>query len=296
MPQFWAVVGGGFGIYGHLQALVDAGKHVATLEKYRSFMEKRPDLQHLIEKTIFFQSEDQLIASANHLICARRPVDNIALVDKILGQHLPMDKIILEKPPAPSLQEAVRVKQELLEREISCFVPLIFCYCGWYKLIEDKLDQDDPDIEIRIRWRHSPMPDQKSWKYLAENGGGILLFYLSHFFPIIAKLKRTFDETEISFSSDDQSLVLKMNQAGVSFEVDFSFADMERQFQFFLNGVVVYNFSSPFSDMTKAHMQDLRVPYLRKFYRDVQIGAAPTYASLVSDWAYLHSSGLFALT
>ena len=97
----FGVLGGGFGIYGWLSALsYFSGIKIFTLYKYKEKLLKRHDIENLnslIDKIKWFDNEDLLIKYAEVLIIARRPLDQVKVINKLLNQFW-IGSLIIEKP------------------------------------------------------------------------------------------------------------------------------------------------------------------------------------------------------
>lgn len=176
------IIGGGFGLYGWLPALVSSPDvEIATLEQYRIKLRLRPELRGLEERITFFEDPSRLLSRCECVVIARRPADQFRFVEELasLGWK---GCVVLEKPVAPN-PEMAEALLEILERaDIRAVVGFSMCETGWAATFGRYLATVEP-IHIRVDWRflaHHHRYSLANWKRRPAEGGGALRFFAIH--------------------------------------------------------------------------------------------------------------------
>ena len=182
----FGVIGGGFGIYGWLSALNFFPEiKIATLLKYKKTILNRHDIEdvdNLIKKIIWFDDEDLLLKKIDTLIVARRPVDQVEIINKLINQSW-KGSLIIEKPIAPNSYESKIMLKKMIRSKFSLQVGFSIKETIWSNRIQQLILEKKPK-EININWSfyaHHYKNNYVSWKSNPYFGGGALNFYCIHF-------------------------------------------------------------------------------------------------------------------
>lgn len=270
----FGVIGGGFGIYGWLSALNFFPEiKIATLLKYKKIILNRHDIQNtdnLIKKIIWFDDEDLLLKKIDALIIARRPIDQVEIINKLIN-HSWKGSLIIEKPIAPNSYQSKIILKKMLRSKFSLQVGFSIKETKWSNRIQKLILEKNPK-EININWSfyaHHYKNNYVSWKSNPYFGGGALNFYCIHFIAWLSSfsswnviscssLKNKIDDPKIFFELSNKKTRLKMN-----------LNCMYKKFKFFKitenKGKIILNIDDPFCEgnSRKGDFQvDKRVPYL----------------------------------
>lgn len=257
------VLGGGFGLYGHVAALATDGRPVATLSRYRRQALERPEMEPWLDVVQWLDDESEAIRAADAVFLVRRPEDNAALASQMAkdgtGGHL-----IIEKPMAPDPQSALALERRLLAAGRLWAIPYLFPFCAWYPLIEQALSQGRSVI---VRWRHRQSGDAQSWKHDPDAGGGALPFYFIHCLALLeALMPQAHARLERHGGKKAGRIALHAGSGAVALSISFELAH-ETRFQILAADAIIWESSSPFGAVPMRGQVDPRVPVLRAFYR-----------------------------
>lgn len=280
------VLGGGFGLYGHVAALAGMGRPVATLARYRAEAEARPELAPLVEKVTWLADEGRACAAAGLVCLARRPADNARLAEQLAASG--KTHLIVEKPIAPTAQAAMALTERLADEGCRFAVPYLFLHCDWFQPLAEAVARGDA---IAIQWTH-PGPGTENWKGDARAGGGPLGFYLIHALALIEALlpgaavrARATGGAEVALEAGaDGRLAIDFARTGGAL------------FRIAANGAPLFAASGPFGDTPARGRADPRLPALRRFYEtagpDLANAPPPAFHSAVhAHWRRL--AGLY---
>jgi predicted dehydrogenase len=263
------ILGGGFGLYGHLPALLAAGRNVATLDRYRPTIESRPELQTLIPQISWFADEEAAIAEAEAVVLARRPRDNASMALRLASNN--GRQLIIEKPPAVSPGEAIALAGSLVQRGQSWASPYLFAYCDWFEPLNRSLRGG---AEAHIDWRIRHSNRNGSWKLDTEEGGGDLAYYFIHCLamtvwampeatPVVARSVTSTGEAYLAIEAEDSVCRLTFN---------FHLCDKDSRFELVASDGLSRSDRTPFGIEPKAGVPDPRIPPLRRFYEQTVFG------------------------
>ncbi len=173
-----AILGSGFGLYGYLPAMVQKGHRILLPQRYRAVFESRPELAQFAPKVQFVQDEQTALANAEICVIAKRPQDQAYWVEQIL-QSRSVRYAILEKPLAPTPQDARDLLQKFCNSGVDVRIGYSFLYTEWGKAVASLLEQDAGAF-IPVYWEfeaHHFKNDLDTWKRFDAQGGGALRFY-----------------------------------------------------------------------------------------------------------------------
>lgn len=274
----FGIVGSGFGIYGWLSALsyFDEIK-ISTLERYKEKFLNRKDIKNLsaLGKSItWYENEEQLFKSVNLIIIARRPIDQIKIINNLISQSW-KGSLIIEKPIAPTPELSKKIIKKLFTDNINLQVGFSINETSWSKKVKELILKKKPK-EITINWNFLAdhyKYNKKTWKSNPIFGGGALSFYCIH---LIAWLS-SFSKWKVNSCSpllsktNDPNIIFKLSNGFTNIEINCN--SMNKNFNSFTiinrsnQNELILNLENPFSEkLTKRNLAktDLRVPYLIK--------------------------------
>ncbi|WJR80450.1 hypothetical protein [Bradyrhizobium sp. NP1] len=190
------ILGGGFGLYGYLPAVLGLGADVVLAERYRSIVARRVELAPLATRVSWAVDEREAVAGAAAVIVARRPVDQADLIAELLAKPN-VRRLLLEKPLAPGPDAAMRLQDQLEASGRIVRVGYTFPFTGWGRDLVARPGASRDDIGMRWTFRaHHYATKQANWKRLHSEGGGALRFYGIQLIGLLARLG--FDRVEAS--------------------------------------------------------------------------------------------------
>ena len=258
-----AVFGGGFGLYGHTAALAAMGANVSTLERYKAAALAREELAPLIPKITWVTEEEELITYADIFVLAQRPSDNANWCRKLLD----MDRdlfFVIEKPIAPSWQEAVALEHQLLSHNRSWAVPYLFCFCDWFYALTERLAVTPNQ---HITWSHRQSTKLGDWKKNPLLGGGINAFYFTHFLALFeAIIPHATIEYTCNTTKENIQLIATARDGSKTIETTFQLADTAA-FEISDNSTVWCQQETPFGNSHVLGTSDSRLLTLQRFYK-----------------------------
>jgi len=279
-----AVLGSGFGLYGHIPALVELGFPVATLARYRTVLEGRPELAALQSKLELVATEDELLSEAQVVVLARRPQDNIRHALSLKGK-VSINAIVLEKPPAPSPEGALNILRDLENRRV--FTPYLLRWCEWFPLLQLADAQ-----QIAIEWSYVPRVATSHWKSESAAGGGILAFYFIHLVALVSHILPQFSIERFEVVDRKRAVELKLDAKSTkAVAVSFTAGARDNYFRIIVDGRVAVCAETPFGPTPRAGERDPRIDALKRFYAQEVFGtAAPSELTrIVALWGELKS-------
>ena len=118
----FGIIGRGFGIYGWLSALNYFDKiKIFTLASYKKKFLDRKDIEDMsaLGKSITWcENEELLFKKVDLLIIARRPIDQIKIINHLISQSW-KGSLIIEKPIAPTPELSKKIIKKLLTNNIN---------------------------------------------------------------------------------------------------------------------------------------------------------------------------------
>ena len=285
-----AILGGGFGIYGHLPALVAMGFRVSTLRRYRSSLEVRPFLATLISRVSLIEDEDELIARARIVVLARRPRDNMRTIRYITGRRRDI-RIVVEKPLAADSCTARQLHRSLIKEGIRYHVPYLFLHCQWTRTIRRAMTGDarsiriDWDMEVRNSW--------SSWKYDPEEGGGIVAYYAINFLALVAHMLGPTAIIKHIDLVEEHSLSFVAANSDIEMLCRFGLYDRPC-YRVEVDGHEVFRAATPFGHSPAATRPDPRIGMLTSFYRQhvfAERWSACGHVQIARLWSILEGRG-----
>ncbi len=287
------VLGGGFGLYGHVAALAGAGAPVATLARYREIAQGRSELAPLVERIEWVDDEPQALVLASTVVLARRPAENAALA-RHLAETGAKKRLVIEKPIAASPDEAGQLHALLSARGQAYAVPYTLLYCDWYDALADRIAGG---ASAQLRWSHRQSPHIRSWKNARDQGGGALGYYFIHYLAMIEALMpgATVEREAIPRSAAEQAMRVTASNGRSSLICQFTLSSAGTP-RFVVNAArkTLIDSSTPFGPVTEIGRPDARLSVLQRFHRDVaarsDLQSPSFHAAIARSWANLSSS------
>lgn len=181
------VLGGGFGLYGYLPALLDLGYQVCLPWRYQSILVEREDGRTWCDKVRWVEDEAAALAEAESIVIAKPPQYQAECVRLVLAQGIRLKKLYLEKPMAPSPREALDLLAVLRRRKIHFKIAYLFLYEPWMSLLEEAIQHQGNLVSIHWSFMaHHFRNDLNNWKREHYEGGGVLRFYAIHLLAVAA--------------------------------------------------------------------------------------------------------------
>ncbi|HYG27099.1 MAG TPA: hypothetical protein VD906_09340 [Caulobacteraceae bacterium] len=284
------VVGGGFGVYGHLAALAASGREVGAPSRYRQMVEQRPELRHVSGEVSWRDDEAQGLASATTVVLARRPADNAALALELCATEEP-PALVIEKPIAPSASASIALAEQLDAGGCAWSTPYLFQYCDWYEHLASSLSGNG---SATLTWRFRQGAAPSAWKSQPREGGGALAFYFIH---CIALAEAALPGATMTFSRVEadgrQQISLVASRGEARLSIDFHLADEPVHFLLETDSGARFEAETPFGARPMAGAPDPRIAPLRRFYDDVVFGGrapgAQFHARVHEHWRRLET-------
>jgi predicted dehydrogenase len=174
----FAIVGSGFGLYGYLPALIGLGHSVVLPQRYQERFFARPELKRFGDHVEWQADEEAALSRAAGVVIAQRPENQREWVLRSLA-FPNIDRLVLEKPLAPTPEEAIELDLSLAQSRKAYRVGYTFCGLSWTSRIRE-FAGDHPTGDLSIDWRflaHHFHHGLSNWKRWNSAGGGAIRFY-----------------------------------------------------------------------------------------------------------------------
>lgn len=256
------ILGGGFGLYGYLPALIACHIPVMLPLRYQPLILHRSDLAPYYP-LIDWQPEECILEQCDALIMALPPTQQVEMIVKSLG-YLNLKYYLLEKPLATSPLEAQQILELMTCAQKKFRIGYNFRFTDWGRA----LLQQKQGIE-HILWEfHAPhyAKNMQIWKRKHSAGGGALRFYGIHLIALLAEMGYTevlFSEVLPSSEDELVSWTAVFGKNGVpECRIRVHTQSMNSIFKLEYNGGD-YSLAHPFqSKRTQNNSTDIRIPYL----------------------------------
>jgi predicted dehydrogenase len=309
------VVGGGFGLYGHVAALAEAGREVATLTAYRERAEARPELAHLLPRIRWVDDVMTAARDADAVVLARTPGQNSAMARALISAGIG-GTLIIEKPVAETPAAAVALESELSDAGRRWAVPYLFAECDWADAARDALAAGK---SVEMNWVHRQSPMVRGWKRESDAGGGAIAFYFIHFIALAETLmpgcEPVFDVSldgagavvgcalaiprhcerseAIQGSTRDTGLLRSArNDEDGRMTLRFRLND-KGSFAVRIDGQSMFDSTTPFGSAPASGSPDPRIPMLAAFHQrvatDPHVQPPAFHAAVARHWAALEA-------
>lgn len=264
-----AIVGGGFGLYGYLPAVIESvpDAQIAMNARHRERLIQREDVK-IHEQRVMWTEEDALLKDCNAVIIAVPPKEQEEWVKRCLATPS-VTHVLLEKPVAATPAASIDLHNALIRSGKTFRVGYNFRFTDWGQalLAESKGVED-------IVWRfkaHHFTNDLSNWKKDHAMGGGALRFYGIHVIALLSELG--YKNVILSTLSGDASRWTAEFAGGNLPVCRVSVDSNDENATFSVNGAR----RSLFEETSTPN--DARVPYLKLLLTDWLGGGA-----LYKDW------------
>lgn len=293
-----AILGSGFGLYGYLPAIArGCGEQVILPERYHSQLCERSDVGHLADEIEWCPNEAEVLERSNAVVVTQRPSDQVHWIADFVSRSN-LQRILLEKPIAPTPDAAAHVLDELSRHRRTVRVGYTFRYTTWGKLLLSSGRAGGAPAPIEIDWSfraHHYRNGLQNWKRSVSSGGGVVRFFGIHVIALLAEMGYRFvSMSEVAAGSSDEAERWRAIFSGsdlpeARIRID-SNADSEL---FRVNaGDLSVHLRDPFEEATTDDGFDRRVDGLTELCRDFLYGSegCPSwYRASVELWSQAES-------
>ncbi|OJW47805.1 MAG: hypothetical protein BGO67_09160 [Alphaproteobacteria bacterium 41-28] len=268
-----AIVGGGFGLYGYLPALLQIPNATPILQtRYQERLKARTDISQFYNDIEWVSDDDALLETSEGIIIALPPMEQYMWAKKCLG-FKNISLMLLEKPLAPNPILA----NELLNDLESSGKKFRLGYNFRYTLWGQDILKNAKSIES-IVWNfraHHYTQNVQTWKRQHDDGGGAIRFYGIHLIALLAELgynDASYSEVNEKQENEIESWDTELVGSGLP-PCRISVASNSDNTKFIVrdgNGHV-YSLLQPFQTLLtrKDALMDQRIPFLTQGLQDM---------------------------
>ena len=259
-----ALIGGGFGLYGYLPALVENGHNVITKEKYRSEIYSRTELGDYLDHVSFKGSEKEILCLGEIIVLATHPTRQKIILEENTFRE---KRIFLEKPLAASISEHLGLVTLLESRQTQFSIAYLFRYTSWFARIQELANSSS---SVDIYWEMQ-QPNQ-NWKSAVFADGGLFDFYGIHLAPLIYYAGVNLDDLKISMTPNELLFSIQSQKFGsITIKLKFGEANLfNLRIENCGNGLH-FREETPFGPKGNHGIKDSRVNLLKKYLKDNRI-------------------------
>lgn len=268
------IIGSGFALYGYLPAICVFEDNVCLLNLSKEKIFARDELVPFINRVIWCRNIEELLKKCTRVIIVVNPRQQHNLIIQAI-KHKNIKYFMLEKPISCNPASAKIILNYL--SNLSYSICYLFLYTPWFKKLNTL--QNEKFINFKIDWfflAHHLVTNQKNWKSIHEEGGGVIRFYSIHLIAVLVKLGfNSILEVFMDKTNPDESttLCLKVkNEIGNLAEINIKIASCTQLFRInvlnfkTLESRNIVNDLSPFG---QSHFQtDNRIEFLKEYYID----------------------------
>src|SRR5262249_11701262 len=128
------------------------GQEVVLPERYRPRLAQRQDVRYLADKVEWASDDDAALAAADGAVITRRPIDQVRFASGLLANSN-ITRLLLEKPLAPTPEEARRIGESLAAFGAPYRIGYNFRLTGWGKQLLKFMQRPHPDGALEIIWQ-----------------------------------------------------------------------------------------------------------------------------------------------
>lgn len=196
------ILGSGFGLYGYMPAMIEAGAERIVLPvRYKAKLMLRPELRKYSDYVHWASDERAVLEIADSVVVALRPNQQAQWIAQSIKLSN-LTHLILEKPLAISPDAASLLLDDLVTSNKIFRIGYNFRFTTWGKSMLHTLGNRPRmgDVDsLRICWNflaHHHSHNAFVWKRYTSKGGGAVRFYGIHLIALLAEMKYT----EVLFS------------------------------------------------------------------------------------------------
>ena len=265
-------LGSGFALYGYLKYFSLKKCNLYTLEKYKTIIKKRSDLNRIYSKIIFKRNDKELLDHCNEVVVARRPIDQEKFINNILKKKINLKKYHFEKPLCSNPKRSLEVLYKLKKNKFNFNIGYLFFYTEFYKKFIKTCKHN-----INVNWEFMSYDLEKnktSWKFNLSKGGGPLRFYGIHFIAILSKKYKNF-ENITSVITFKKNIPIRwkckiITSSKKKIEISINTFARKNKFTIFSGNKSLYNSLSPFGNYQKNKKKDYRIKYIDYMISDLR--------------------------
>ncbi|WP_197495373.1 hypothetical protein [Mycobacterium kyorinense] len=295
----FTILGSGFGSYGYLPALVEAGVEVALPSRYRDAVSGRAELSGYVQQVVWCSDVDDALARSSGVVIALRPEDQMRWVPR-LTEMPNIRQLILEKPLAPTPGSAASLLMAVENAGKRYRVGYTFRFTPWAGKLREALTGSADSISFDWSFlAHHYRVGLDNWKRFSSRGGGAVRFYGIQAIALLSELGYDGVSTStVCGASDDEIDCWEGTFTGPNLcPCVLTLASRETNTFFRVvahnNGQVVQTLADqrdPFSsaDSGAVQGQDARVGLLRQLcdsFSDGDDGNAQRHRAILALWA-----------
>jgi len=279
--ECFAIVGGGFGLYGYLPALINViNGRILLPVKYRETISARRELAQYDCHIDWQPTIEMVLAKASGVVIAVPPRFQFSIMKDVLRAEN-IRQIIIEKPVAPTPDAAKELFDDPLMKSKKLRVGYLFLYTDWYPLVAELVTR--PLRQLKIVWHFEAdhiSKNKETWKRYHSLGGGALRFYGIHLIAVLASLGyKDVKNKVMEVCLSDQPVSWTAIFCGEDIpqcEVIVSTVSVRNEFSIlsidsFGCTRVLHSASSPFPHQNQRGEADGRVPILERLIRSLEL-------------------------
>ncbi|MDP9195314.1 MAG: Gfo/Idh/MocA family oxidoreductase [Pseudomonadota bacterium] len=274
------IIGGGFGLYGYLPALLQTSPADVLLPvRYRERLLARNDIHHLADRIIWLGDTESILPECSAVIIALPPALQAPWIEKCL-EYPDIQYMLLEKPLAVSPAIADSLLKQLEASGKIFRIGYNFRFTDWGSQLLGR--SGGADVMEWCFQAHHYARNVPTWKRLHAEGGGALRFYGIHLIALLAELGYTsadFSHIPAGSPGEAASWTARITGAGLvpcSIHVDshsqntvFTIRDSDQN---------ILHLSQPFEQATRDNnILDQRVVFLKKLLDDLFLDPRPCH-------------------
>jgi hypothetical protein len=279
----FGILGGGFGLYGHLPAIAHAFDDAIVLPlRFQSTFLARLELHAVASRVVWAKDERETLARSHTATLALTPVGQEQWL-AACADSPNIRQLVLEKPLATSPSTASHLLRRLIDSNKPFRVNYTFLYTPWFAWLASRITRASATDHLSVRWTfhaHHFRHALPNWKRAPELGGGALRFYGIHLVAALAALgscevlrSTTFGAT----SEDAASWTAELLVSGVRFSIAVNSACSETLFA--VRGVTQGSEAAeegirlldPFAEFQAKDGYDPRVLVLQGLYKSLAV-------------------------
>jgi predicted dehydrogenase len=271
------ILGSGFGLYGYLPAIIEAGGTKIFLpNRYKKRFSARTELEKYAGYIQWVFEDRALFESIDSIVIALPPSYQPDLLKKLLSFEN-IKYLLLEKPLAISPDKSSQLLDELVHSNKTFRIGYNFRFTSWVTAISEHLKNstNTTNNRLNISWNFiAPhyLNNVLVWKRFHSLGGGVLCFYGIHLIALLAELGyKEVISSKISGKDYDEVIKWVATFSGKGLPIcDVTVDSMAEKNQFIVslstdsNKTILFNKPDPYYCKTNLQTisgQDKRVPF-----------------------------------
>lgn len=266
-----AVIGGGFGLYGYLPALIDGCNCSVILPiRYKERILARDDVRRFADIIEWAADDEALLQDCKAVIIAVPPALQSSWVDKCLTREN-ITHLLLEKPVAATPELATELLNRLTASPKKFRIGYNFRQTDWGKdLLANSTGVQSINWTFRANHYAKDIP---TWKRVHAEGGGALRFYGIHLIALLAEMGYD-DVISSSIQADRtgeadswQTIITGPNLPNCRVFINSN--DAKTSFTVKMSDEQIVHLSHPFENNQEMGLMDQRIPFLQQVLLDL---------------------------